>query len=377
MKKATAYVFILFLAFTACKEPFEPEVDLSYKNLLVVEGFINIGGETTIRLSRNADLKEFQSVLPEKNALIRIEGNQGTLIQGTSVENGKCVLDTRSLLFSEKYRLIIGLAGGAIYQTDYMENKVAPEIDSLNFRVEGSGFQIFVNTHDETNNTRYYNWDYSETWEIKSAFQSYFQFKNNKVSKRDPNVEIFNCWSYGQSSQIILGTTERLSEDKLSLAPLAFVPGNSIKLAYLYSILVRQYGLTKEAYQYLEVLKKNTENIGTIFDSQPSELKSNIICVSKPEEKVIGWISAGRITEKRLFISARSKPRAAGWVYPETCTSRSIPRDSLFFYIPGNDIIDELRDPFTSNLVGYTISTAPCIDCTLRGSNIKPSYWPN
>jgi hypothetical protein len=39
---------------------------------------------------------------------------------------------------------------------------------------------------------------------------------------------------------------------------------------------VYQYALTKDQYDYWTELKKNSEQLGTLFDAQPSQLNSNI-----------------------------------------------------------------------------------------------------
>ncbi|RKD13314.1 hypothetical protein BCY91_10935 [Pelobium manganitolerans] len=369
-------MFLFALLFCACKDAFTPQVDAKYKNLLVVEGFISIGTSTTIKLSRTGDLQDWQVTVPEKNAEVTITGNKGTLLNGFSGEDGQCVLNTENLSLEENYMLSIKLADGKTYQTAYLDGKASPKIDSLNFAVESKGFQVYIHTHDNSGNTRYYKWDYQETWEIRSPFPSSVEYKNGKVVTRDPNINIQYCWSTSKSSHILLETTERLTEDKVTFFPLIHIIGNSVKVAYMYSILVNQYGLTPEAYQYLVNMRKNTEQIGSIFDSQPSELQGNIVCTSNPGEQVIGWVSAGTVSQKRLFISYKDKPAASyDWVYRQSCEAFISSQDSLLYYLGGNKLIidEQLRD----GKVKYSMSSRECIDCRLRGSNIKPDYWPN
>ncbi|HTN22043.1 MAG TPA: DUF4249 domain-containing protein [Pelobium sp.] len=376
MKVLKIAILFFSLSVFACKDSFTPEVEAQYKNLLVVEGFINIGGETTIRLSRTGDLQDWQSIIPEKNATVTIEGDKGTVLNGISGEDGQCALNTENLSLGEGYMLRIKLVDGKTYQTDYLEGKTSPEIDSLNFTIENKGFQVYTNTHDDLNKTRYYKWDYQETWEVRSAFPSSFEYKDGKVVRRDPDVNIEYCWSTSKSSNILLKTTERLSEDKVTFSPITHIMGNSAKVAYMYSILVNQYGLTPEAYQYLVNMKKNTEQIGSIFDSQPSELQGNIVCTSNPLEQVIGWMSAGTVSQKRLFISYKDKPKTGyDWLYAQRCEAFISSQDSLLYYLGGNNlIIDEQKKGIE---VKYGMSSRECIDCRLRGSNIKPDYWPN
>ncbi|MNK12319.1 hypothetical protein D3C87_303780 [compost metagenome] len=381
--KALKIAFLLCcLIVSSCKDPFTPEVSKNYKDLLVVEGFINIGGTTQIKVSRSIDLQDSRSTDPETNATIAIEGEDGSLVTGKSTEKGECFLMTQNLVLGKKYKARIILASGKVYETGYLATKATPEIDSISYAIADKGFQIFANTHDPANDTRFYTWDYEETWEVGVPFVSTMEFKNSQVVARDPSVNIQRCWTSSKSSNILLGSTARLSEDKLTLVPIVYIPGNSVKVAKLYSILVRQYGLTKDAYEFMERMKKNTEQIGGIFDVQPSELKGNLVCISDPAEKVLGWISAGTIVEKRIFISYQDKPSSGvNWVYRENCNASVIDKDSLVYYIRSNKfIVNEMYAetyPGGPLMYKYTMSTEECIDCRLQGSNLKPAFWPN
>ena len=375
MKNLYTCSSLLCLSLFACKDPYEPEVAAHNKNLLVVEGYIHIGSSTIIRLNRTIDVAVKSTQTPEAKAEVSIETATGeTVVGGISNTQGTCVLNTVNLSTSKQYRLRITTSNGKIYQSEVLTCKVTPAIDSLHFGIKDGGFQVYVNTHDDSNNTRYYTWDFDETWEIRSPYPSGFEVKDNKIVSRDPSINISRCWLYGSSSRILLGTSERLVADKISRAPIIFIKGNTQRLSEQYSILVRQYGLTKEAYLYLDNMRKNTEQIGGIFDPQPSELKGNMVCVSDPAEVVIGFISAGTVVQKRLFISKTDKPTISrDWMFAHGCERFWRRADSVL--LSGGLIIEEKRDE--RGVLGYDMSTARCIDCRTLGSNVKPSYWPN
>ena len=373
----TLYICIslLCLSLFACKDPFKPEVDAHNRNLLVVEGYIHIGGSTTIRLNRTVDVAVKSVQIPEAKAEVAIETAAGEIVaRGISNAQGTCVLNTISLSTSKQYRLRITTSKGKVYQSEVLTCKVTPPIDSLNFKIENGGFQVYANTHDDSNNTRYYTWDFDETWEIRSPYPSGFEVKDNQIVNLDPSINISRCWLNGSSSRILLGTSERLVADKISRAPIVFIKGDAERVAEQYSILVRQYALTKEAYLYLDNMRKNTEQIGGIFDPQPSELKGNMVSVSDPAEVVIGFISAGTVVQKRLFISKTDKPAInRDWMFAEDCERFFVKNENVL--ASGGLIIQKSAN--AQGEQGYDMSTARCIDCRVRGSNVKPSYWPN
>jgi len=78
--------------------------------------------------------------------------------------------------------------------------------------------------------------------------------------------------------------------------------------------------LTSAAFNYLTLIEKNSQQLGTLFDPQPSELPGYIHSTSNPAEPVLGYLSAVAPQEKRLFIDAsqvtdcNAPPRLMKWL---------------------------------------------------------------
>ena len=89
---------------------------------------------------------------------------------------------------------------------------------------------------------------------------------------------------------------------------------------------------------------------------------------------VIGYIYASSIDEQRIFISRVQVP---DWRYRLYCDIITVAnnKDSLDAAFLGNYnlVIDEVRAG--AAIVAYTGSTGLCIDCTRRGTNVKPDFW--
>jgi len=71
----------------------------------------------------------------------------------------------------------------------------------------------------------------------------------------------------------------------------------------MYSIEVTQYALTPEAFTYWELLKKNTEQLGSIFDASPSSSLTNIAAINS-KDLVIGYVSVSTTTKKEYSLRA-------------------------------------------------------------------------
>jgi hypothetical protein len=132
-----------------------------------------------------------------------------------------------------------------------------------------------------------------------------------------PDTTIFKCWKSVSITSILIGSSEKLSQDVISQQPTASTfRCASQQLGVLYSINVKQYALSEQAYRFLQQLKRNTEQLGTIFDAQPSDNNGNIRCITNAQEPVIGFVEVSEEKTKRIFISNTQVP---GWKYAQKC----------------------------------------------------------
>src|SRR6185437_13916813 len=121
---------------------------------------------------------------------------------------------------------------------------------------------------------------------------------------RPVDQQIHDCFAGDQSTDINIASTTKLARDIVYQGPIIFIPANSEKIETKYSILVKQYALTNDAYAFWQNLQNNTEKLGSIFDVLPSQAPTNFHCVTNPAEMVIGYLSVGNATYKRIFITA-------------------------------------------------------------------------
>src|SRR5687768_11480883 len=63
-----------------CKERYEPLPVAADNHYLVVEGFINTNGETSIKLSRTIRLADTARPIPERGAIVIVEGNNNSFM---------------------------------------------------------------------------------------------------------------------------------------------------------------------------------------------------------------------------------------------------------------------------------------------------------
>jgi hypothetical protein len=386
MKSLAVIVFALIAV--GCKKPFTPTLNQSGDSrFLVVEGEITGTDSTFIRLSRTKKVDTSKTILPETNAILTVENDANTTIPLTEIKPGTYAAPPFNLDAAHNYRLRIKTSAGKEYLSDYVPVKNAPPIDSIGFIAQPSAMNVYVSSHDISNSTRYYRWDYSETWKFHSQYNSSW----TKSGSRKPENQIYYCFANDTSSNVIIGSTIKLLNDVMYQAPITTIDPTSEKIEMKYSILIKQYALTSDAYAFWVNLQSNTQKLGSVFDVMPSESPTNYHCVTDPGELVVGYLSVGNLAYKRVFISKDQLPSSYKTVYPTVCEL-----DTAFLVNPPKtqqeitqtdaynqhgalyEVVQGLYLPPPNPFGGPTAvsySTKLCVDCTIRGKKAPPPFW--
>jgi hypothetical protein len=346
---------LLFLGLCGCVEPYMPDVVAAPTSYLVVDGFINGNGVTRITLARTVNVASTAAPPPEKGAKIFI-------VDETS--------DSLMLNPLRQYQLRFTTTSNADYASDLVPLKVTPPIEALTWRLDGDRIQLLLSTHDAQQRSRYYRWGCVETWEFNSAFNSVLEYDKALQVLVKRTTPIYTCWRTERLSPIMQGSSAHLSQDALIDFSYYAIARRAERLKIRYSALVSQYAETAEEFAYYELLRKNTEAVGSVNDPLPTQLSGNIHRLDKAAEPVLGFVSAHTIQQKRLFISAKDLPALNSQDYDtpyQACNA------SLAVGTPDWSLVSAI--PITEITDGVLVSSAECLDCRLRGTNVKPNFW--
>jgi hypothetical protein len=387
-----AYILMVLAVLSVnilCRKVYEPPEIKASNHFLAIDGFINTGtsASSVFTLSRSLSLTDSLTNLPELNAEVIITGANGSSYRLTdSNSTGVYVSDLLNLDPSQQYHLTVTTQEGNKYQSDPVTPKYAPGIDSLNWEQVSDPValedvvNVYVNAHDSTNKTRYYRWDYDETFQHQSYYQSFWfvddQNRIRSIAGDSTLLSTHVCWTTQHSTSILLGTSITLSQDVISQVKIAEFKQNDPRLDIRYSMNLRQYPIDLETYQYWLTVQKNSQSLGGLFDLQPSQIKGNIHGVTNPTDPVLGYVSASSVTEKRIYIDNHSltswKSNIANY-----CPTKIIGTDPL------NTLVWNYPDTaytawfFTGGPPpDLIIAFKSCIDCRYQGgTNQEPNYW--
>jgi len=373
-------LLLIAIAFSACKKPFVPPDTLNNTGkYLVIDGVINAGSDSTfIKLSRTKKFENGIVIDHETGAQLTVEGDDNSSYPLIETVPGTYASASLNLGVTHKYRLRIKTTNGKEYLSDFVVVKNSPPIDSVGFTAKPSLLTIYANAHDATNNTKYYRWEYTEAWKFHTTYESFYDITSPRI------YYLYYCYAADTSSYISLANTTKLNSDVVYQAPITTIAPTDEKVQIRYSIEVKQYALTSDAYDFWNNLHKNSETNGTIFDAQPSDNQTNYHCVTDPSELVVGYLSVGSVAIKRIYINRNQLPASYN---PQYAHYAGCNIDTAHYikgeYVTLNDTASFtaldgfFHSPFlpfgTPNEVTYTIR--PCADCTSRGVLRAPYFW--
>jgi Domain of unknown function (DUF4249) len=380
-KYAMAILFIVTVS--NCRKSYEPSEIKASSHILAIDGVINIGANSSSQfvLTRSRSLIDSVTDLPELGAQVMIRSAAGAIYPLIDTGgNGTYVSQPLSLDAGQKYQLLVTISEGSKYESDPVMPKISPPIDSVDWEmVEDPSFgtqvvNVYVNSHDPANNTKFYRWDYIETWQHNSIYESFWALNGRYEYGLFPWETTHICWSTGHSTSIALGTTYTLSSDVISQIRMATLTKDDPKLDIKYSMLVRQYPLDQEAYTYWLSIQKNSQSLGGLFDPQPGQVPGNIHGVTNAKDPVFGFVSACSIAEKRIFISNNQVP---GWKSqftlscPLTYIAPPDPMNMVYWNYP-----DTAYQLYYYSSGAMVITYKYCLDCRYQGGTIvKPDFW--
>jgi hypothetical protein len=309
MKITQIYGLILVLLAVACVEPFNIKTTAP-TNMLVVEGVLsNQMKRHQILLSRAIPLGERRTA-NEPGALVTISDEHNNVIQLSEESPGVYETPEFAAQSGSKYTLHIKTTDGRTYASEEVPFKDGVDIGQVYAKYvydpdqAVKGIQIYVDTQDPANQTRFYRWNYIETYEVHAPFPSVWVWiGGNDVDVRYDGID--TCFVTDTLKNILIRSTEDLEQDIVTGQKLVFIPEYSHILRHRYSLLVQQFALSQESYTYWKNLKTISEQQGTLSDVQPGSLTGNMFSLTNKTETVLGYFQVASVSEKRIFLAAK------------------------------------------------------------------------
>nr|WP_299068507.1 DUF4249 domain-containing protein [uncultured Allomuricauda sp.] len=384
---------LLIFLMNSCIEPFDTEF-VGFESVLVIEATItNETKQQKVYLTRTFEF-EVDNTTAVRNASVEVTDDMGSTFTFLESEPGIYVsVDTFAALPDRNYKLSISTQDGKSYGSSEMQLTQATQLDNITARRitndDGiDGIAILADSFDPTGNSVNYRYDYEETYKIIAPKWSAIDLEGDPAggcglvkirNVRDEQI----CYNTDFSNKIILTNTGDLAEDRVSEFVVRFINRDNYIISHRYSILVRQYIQSNEAYTFYDNLNQFSQSESLFSETQPGFLKGNITSDQDENEKVLGFFDVSSISEKRIFFDYTDfYPNEPLPPYVDPCNNNSPPlvdalggcllrpifEDKSARYWADNSTPGPQEGPFF-------IVNRVCGDCTLLGKTEIPSFW--
>ena len=137
------------------------------------------------------------------------------------------------------------------------------------------------------------------------------------------------------------------------------------RLSDLYANEIEQYSINQDVYDYYLAIARLNQQTGTLFDSLPYEISSNIANPEDPDELVIGFFETASINRSIFTIRGNEHPVGVNGDQPyfEFCILYTFTTDSAYLY--GYTML--IQEP-QSQFEPYIFMKPECVDCNNFGS---------
>jgi len=370
-------VLILTLGLGSCIEPYIADID-NEPELISIEGSLVKGlSRQEIVVSRTTSLGNpvFE---PVKGCMVTVLDELNNEFRFDETYNGIYTLemDQEALVPGRNYKMIVVTPGGDHYESEYETLQGGVPVDSVYYSIEeqlnpengisADGLQFYVDLQAPDTISRYFRWKITETYEYTSAgpINYYYVDLSFEPVVPDDIWGLYRCWKTEELGDIYLTSTLNLTANEKKQIPLNYVTTLNDRLKIKYSLLVYQYALDEEAYNYFMQNKIATEGSEGLYTRQPQQPVTNIYNVDNEEERVLGYFWTSELSSRRIFVPKLAELDVKDYFYP----------------LEVFNMEDHGAGPFPMAIMveeGVRITGSPiCFDCTRRGGTTqRPSYW--
>ena len=433
----------LYVIVVGCVEPIDvgPEIGLGsqFEGTLVIEANITnttnnqrvflsrmqaVESDSTVNVSEdrlfnvNTPIILRNGLAPnfESNANIEVRSDEGEVFVFQEIAPGTYESeDAFGARPGIGYQLFVTTMDGEDYESDVMQVPMSSSIDQIYAeRITNDqgqeGMAIFVDASFAETGDKLLRYSFEETYKIIAPRWTPVEFeiiRENLEFTEDgsplyPDVttvprarEEHICFNTDFSAGEILVNANILEGTISERNLVRFIPRDNPIISHRYSILVYQFNVTPESFEFYERLRAFSQSESLFSQIQPGSLEGNVFDIDGTTA-VIGYFDVSSQVSQRLFFNyvdffpGEPLPPYFGDINCDRLLSPPLPnplRDGP--PSPDGGCPFSLVDRINFGLVEYVaVNQAPgicegpyfvtptiCGDCNIVGSNIVPEFW--
>jgi hypothetical protein len=371
-------VFLLNIFMCSCVTPINDFEQISYAKFLTIEALItDQPNSSKVRIYKSSDdltNSVFKSITQAKVYFLDENGVKETLseslISGTYFPSKSFIGKVGST-----YTLFIETSDDSKYQSSPETMKISPEIDKIvtNYELRDNfsrgdarrgGFNVYVDFQEPPTIGDNYQWvwtHYERANTCSNCVFGSYDFRLNTCVTSTPATNLTlnyrcnaDCWNITYSSELNVLSDSYLNGQRITGKQVARIPFDSTSNYYLQ---LEQRAITRNAFNYYQDLKIQTQNNGTPFDI-PAETRFsfNIKSTTNPEEKILGIFDVYSVKKKIIYIDR----------------VKEIPKDETAVFV--NIVEGKIVECSPLEVSFGCQDKTPCVEGRFR-TKIKPEGW--
>ena len=379
--KNSIYIIVL-LILAGCIKAYEPELKNNSVQKYVVQGAVSsIEGYQEVSVSLTSQVNEPKYIGVSRCQVEIIDSkNNKFLLQEYDIGKYRIWMNQEELLPDLSYKVNIITPEGEMIASSFDQMSDGPEVGDVYYEIEeiptnnpnisDLGIRFLTNINANENQSRFYQWKLTETWEYHSEYPIEYYYDGQVQQISPPDYSQMVCWSTIPIREIFTLSTVNLSDNSYNGFRLNFVENSTSRLAVLYSLWIEQISLSQDAYTYWDQLRQNSTQDGGLYASQPIAIKGNMSNITHPEKDVLGYFQASKVSTKRIFVDPVDGllldfNNRCDTILLERGLIEIEPRDypAYLMTIDGQWTLFQMNEE--------------CVQCTSRGgTTVKPNFWP-
>ncbi|GAA4457872.1 hypothetical protein GCM10023189_29260 [Nibrella saemangeumensis] len=312
---------------------------------LVVAGLITTAPPPyTVRLSYTGDF-QYIGLRPKEtlilNATVRIQDDAGRSTRLTTITGQPGYYQTIDTAFvgeiGRTYTLSVTLPDGKQYVSRPERMVPVPAIDTVYSEFISTDniqnpyrYRVYVDTKDPADQQNFYRWE--------GLFYSLRPSTGSPCTPFSRDICNDRCWVPVTTRTVNIFSDQLINGNTVQKQPvmesLVFATGPQL-------FEIRQYSLTREAYQFWKRFGEQQTRVGTIFDPLPAPIQGNMVNAADPGDLALGYFGASAVAVVRSRIQGEEtyQPRVQSFlnsiiVPPGDCRLAYAPIGRLFADIP-------------------------------------------
>ena len=307
MKKIYLSLLLYATLLTGCLDQISYETE-NYQYKLIVDGSVsNAPGPYRLKLFTSKQYTDPDNTEPFSADKVTLTEVGGKSINYAQKDGGVYETDSASFRceIGKSYYIKIVTIDGKIYQSR-PETILQPvpidtyKIDFSKDVLNPRPFNLSIVTKDPIIKSNLYQWKWAHYDSTTACVKA--KTWRGVVVNLCCNKE--KCWNYAPCLDCIYTGSDALTNGKTIITPVGAFPYDSRKP---YFIVLQQFSISPQYFQFLKIANTQIYNSGGIFDNPPAKVPGNITNINDLTEDVLGYFSASGLTQKAVFIERDRK----------------------------------------------------------------------